>query len=84
MANFTEQDLKDAADDIALMAGFPIELRVVLMSHLMRMTPSLEALQWLTHTLVTCVPHWPGILEVRLLLCSRYDPADGIVPPNTH
>ena len=48
------------------------------MTELRRMCPSRTALDWLVREAVTHVRVWPGLAELRGILCTRYDAADGI------
>lgn len=47
------------------------------MRELAAMCPSREALKWLTAEAMAHVTPWPGMAELRGLLCTRYDAADG-------
>jgi hypothetical protein len=78
---FTQKDLDLAVGRMALMDFFPQESKGALKVELAAMCPSLEALHWLTDTLVSGPGKWPGIAEVRGLLCTRFDAADGIDRP---
>ena len=75
---FNERDLTDAVDELATLPFFPHESRGAVMIMLRRMCPHRAALRWLTGQVVNHVDQWPGIAELRGILCSRYDPADGI------
>jgi hypothetical protein len=48
------------------------------MRYLAEMCPHREALRWLVRQVVNYAAKWPGLAEVRGILCTRYDPADGI------
>ena len=75
---FTEQDLIQAVDDLATVPFFPSESRGSVMTQLRRMCPHRTALRWLVAEVVNHVGSWPGLAELRGILCSRYDAADGI------
>jgi len=62
---------------------FPTEpiVRSEIQNELRRMVPNVEALQWLTNQVVTRVRDWPGIVEIRGLLETRYTAADGAPDP---
>jgi hypothetical protein len=75
---FTEQDLVQAVDDLATMPYFPTESRGSVMTLLRKMCPHRTALRWLVAEAVNHVDKWPGLAELRAILCMRYDPADGI------
>jgi hypothetical protein len=75
---FTPADLESACDDLAMLAYFPRDARASVMRLLRVMCPHRRALKWLVAELVNHVNYWPGPAEVRGLLCTRFDPADGI------
>jgi hypothetical protein len=76
------QDLEDAFDQLRLMEFPPPEgSRAVLMNALDSMCPHKRALEWLISELVNRVSKWPGLAEVRGLLCRRFDAKDGIDRP---
>lgn len=75
---FTPADLEAACDDLAMMEYFPRDSRVSVMSLLRNICPHKPALKWLVAELVNHVGTWPGPAEVRGLLCTRFDPPDGI------
>lgn len=75
---FTQKDLERACDDLAMMPFFPNEARASVMLLLVRMCPSKRALDWLVAECVNHVERWPGPAELRGLLCTRFDAADGI------
>lgn len=75
---YTNQDLDAALDDMEMLKYFPKEARASVKLLFIRMIPHRRALIWLTRELVDHVGEWPGPAEVRGLLCTRYDAADGI------
>ena len=75
---FTLDDLNRACDHLATLPYFPKEARGPVMTALRRMCPHKRALEWLVEEVVNHVPSWPGLAELRGILCSRFDPADGI------
>jgi hypothetical protein len=50
--------------------------REMIIDELMCMTPSVEALRWLTSAMVRRVGEWRSLRELRLVLESRYTPLD--------
>jgi hypothetical protein len=72
---FTEQDLVEAVGDLSTMPYFPEASRSAVMTLLRKMCPHRTALRWLVAEVVNHVGTWPGIAELRGILCSRYDPA---------
>lgn len=80
-AKFNQRDLEIACDDLATMPYFPHESRASVMRLLVMMCPHREALRWLVDQCVNHVGKWPGLSELRGLLCTRYDPADGVDQP---
>jgi hypothetical protein len=79
---FTERDLEAAVNDLETIPYFPKEGRATVMTHLRRMCPHKRALRWTVDTAVMKCRQWPGISELRGLLCTRFDAADGIDEPN--
>lgn len=75
---FTLEDLNRACDHLATLPFFPKESRGPVMTTLRRMCPHKRALEWLVAEVVNHVPSWPGLAELRGILCSHFDPADGI------
>lgn len=57
---------------------FPRESRASVMRLLRVLCPHKRALKWLVSELVNHVNKWPGAAEVRGVLCTRFEPADGI------
>lgn len=74
---FNEKDLERACDDLAMLPYFPSESRQSVMRLLALMCPHKEALLWVVAEAVSRAPKWPGPTELRGLLCTRYDAADG-------
>jgi hypothetical protein len=81
MAKLTDQDLIDAVEDLGMIAFFPQESKGAVMRELRKMCPNRESLLWTVSTVVAKCDKWPGIAEIRGLLCTRYDAADGIDQP---
>ena len=75
---FTPADLERACDDLTMLEFFPRESRASVMRLLRVICPHRRALKWLVAELVNQVNKWPGPAEVRGLLCTRFDPADGV------
>jgi hypothetical protein len=75
---FTEQDLIEAVDDLSTMPYFPAEARGAVLTMLRKMCPTRTALKWLIAEAVNHVDRWPGMAELRGILCTRHTPADGI------
>lgn len=78
---FTLDDLNIACDDLATIPYFPTSSRASVIVQLGRMCPHKRALEWLTSTAVARCKQWPGMSELRGLLCSRFDAADGLDEP---
>lgn len=78
---FTLNDLEVACDDLATIPYFPRESRASIIVQLQRMCPHLRALEWLVQTATAHCKQWPGLSDLRGLLCSRFDAADGIDEP---
>lgn len=74
----TEKDLQEAVEDLSMLPYFPTEARGAVMRQLAKMCPHKTALKWLISQVVDRVGKWPGPSELRGILCSRYDSADGI------
>ncbi len=79
---FSKQDLMQAAAELATIPFFPAEAQLVVMQQLARMCPHKQALRFVVDTAVARCKRWPGISELRGLLCSRYNAADGIDEPS--
>lgn len=77
-SSISQADLDEAVNDLSMMPYFPIEARASVMALLARMCPSKKALNWLVAECVNRVGRWPGPAELRGLLCTRFDAADGI------
>ena len=75
---FNQRDLERAVGDFAMLRFWTAEMRAPVMELLQRMCPHKEALTWLVDTVVNRLGEWPGSAELRGLLCTRYDAADGI------
>jgi hypothetical protein len=78
---FTLEDLEQACDDLELLKYPKTMQRAAIMRLFRNMVPHKRALRWLVGELVNQVGEWPGSAEVRGLLCTRFDPADGIDRP---
>ncbi|MCL4853371.1 MAG: hypothetical protein KJZ78_18605 [Bryobacteraceae bacterium] len=80
MAKFNEADLRRANARLAMCSFYPSDeaVQAAIMELLAKMCPSLEALQWLTTTMIDRVGVWKGPMELRGVLCWRYKPADGV------
>jgi hypothetical protein len=75
---FTDSELEEAVDDLEMLQFFPKESRGAVLTLLRKMVPHKTALTWLISECVNHIGKWPGPAELRGLLCTRYDPADGI------
>lgn len=77
---FSAKELDHAINRLRLMKFFPSEpgAGAALAELLAKICPHREALEWLVSTLQNHVAEWPGAHEVRGLLCTRYDAADGV------
>jgi hypothetical protein len=78
---FTVEDLEMACDDLATIPFFPREERASIMRQLAKMCPHREALRFIVDTTLARCKKWPSPSDLRGLLCSRYDAADGIDEP---
>ena len=78
---FTAQEITDAAEDLGTIPFFPSEAQASIMRQLMKMCPHREALWFVVDTAVARCKRWPGMSELRGLLCTRYNAADGIDEP---
>ena len=78
-SKITQGDLERACNRLETMDFFPKEQRAVVMEELLRMAPHAEALEWTVSTAVARTGKWPGLAELRGLLCQEFTPADGIV-----
>ena len=74
------KDLENAVEEMTLLRGFPEGEgpRAALVRLLGRMVPHRRALFFLIELVVAHHDRWPGPRELRGLLCTRFDPADGI------
>ena len=78
---FTIKDLEQACDDLqAFCPFFPKDQRQSVMTMFRRMIPHKRALRWLIDELCDNVGNWPSGADLRGLLCSRFDAADGKDP----
>lgn len=77
---FNESDLRRANSRLAMLQYYPTDpmTQAAIQELLAKMCPSLEALEWLTNTMVNRVGTWKGSLELRGALCWRYRPDDGV------
>jgi hypothetical protein len=75
---FTDRDLEKACEDLALLRYWTPDMPAPVMHFLAQICPHRQALQWLVAELVNRIGYWPGSAEVRGLLCTRYNAADGI------
>ncbi len=77
---FSRADLERANLRLAMCSFYPSDPGVqgAIMALLAQICPSLEALNWLTDTMVNRIGTWKGPAELRGILCWRYRPADGI------
>jgi hypothetical protein len=74
----TQADLERACNRLETMDFFPKEQRAVVMEELLRMAPHADALEWTVSHAVARSGKWPGLAELRGLLCQEFTPADGI------
>ena len=77
---FSAKELDHAINRLRLMKFFPPDAaaHAALAELLAKICPHREALEWLVSTLQNHIAEWPGAHEVRGLLCTRYDAADGV------
>jgi hypothetical protein len=74
----SETDLAEAMDDFATLPYFPHESRAAIVALLVRMVPHRRALKWLVGEFMNHIGKWHGPAELRGVLCTRFDPEDGI------
>jgi len=79
---FSQDDLGQACDDLGTIPYFPRESRSSVIFQLAKMCPHRRSLKWLVETALARCKGWPGMSELRGLLCTRFDAADGIDEPN--
>jgi hypothetical protein len=81
---FTIDDLEIAVGDLSTIPFFPSDerARASVMEQLRRMCPHIEGLRFIVDTAMARCKQWPGMSELRGLLCTRYNAADGIDEPN--
>jgi hypothetical protein len=79
---FSIDNLRDAVDDLATIPFFPKESRASVQREMAKMCPSYKALRFVVDTAQARCTQWPGMAELRGLLCSRFDAADGIDQPH--
>jgi hypothetical protein len=74
------EDLEEARVSLAMIPFFPAEPAVQsrVMVELARMCPHRRALQWVVATALAKCKTWPGVGELRGILCVRFAPADGV------
>lgn len=72
--------VKRALGSLSLLRFFPAdeEARAMLGEILAAMCPNDEACEWLVRRTLELHNEWPGPVELRAILCSRYPPADGV------
>jgi hypothetical protein len=78
---FNGDDLKRAVGTLRLIRFSPLadaDTASALMEELARMCPTLEGLEWVTRRTLQLYTEWPGLRELRAVLCARFQPADGI------
>ena len=75
---FTPKDLETALDDLSTMKYFPQHSRAAIMRQVAAMCPHKRALRYLVDQCLAHVAEWPGIAELRGILCNKFDPADGV------
>jgi hypothetical protein len=78
MNEITLEDLETAVDDLSTIPFFPNESRAAVQTFLAKICPHREAVAWLAAEATNRVRTWPGLAEIRGLLCTKFDAADGI------
>jgi hypothetical protein len=80
MGKLTQRDLNLAVSKLGMMRFFPSDpaVQAAVMNELRSMCRSREALEALVSKLTAYCPEWPGISEVRGLLCTFDVPGDGV------
>lgn len=76
----TKQHLDEATDQMQMLEYWRSDAAFIasVQTYLAKICPNVEALEWLTAALVNHIGKWPGPHELRGLLCTKYDAADGI------
>lgn len=78
MPDISKEDLERACDDLAMLPFFPVEARASVMHLLAKICPSKKALVWVVAEASNHWQKWHGSAELRGLLCTRFDAADGV------
>lgn len=79
---FTPKDLEMACAKLSTIPYFQVVNWAAVMDELRKMCPHYDALRFVVDTAVARCKQWPGMSELRGLLCSKFDAADGIDEPN--
>lgn len=76
----TKQQIVKAVEEFGMLRYFPADdaARKGVMRLLDRMVGTQEQLAWLVRTMVDQVGEWPGPVELRGVLCAKFQPADGV------
>jgi hypothetical protein len=74
------ETVRRAVGSLSLLRFFPAddEARGMLGEILAAMCPDDDACDWLVRRTLELHNEWPGPVELRAILCSRYPPADGV------
>lgn len=77
---FNRRDLDRAADKLKTIPYYPADggAQAAICEFVAKICPSREALCWLVDRLCETARAWPGLAEVRGLLCWKFRPNDGI------
>lgn len=80
MDKFTPADLQQAVEDLSMCDFFPREpgAQAAIMRLLAKIVPHRQALRWLVGEFTNKIGKWHGPAELRAVLCTRYQPQDGI------
>jgi hypothetical protein len=77
---FDRNDLATAADKLKTIPYYPTDAgaQAAICEFLAKICPHRAALLWVVDRLCESARAWPGLAEVRGLLCWKFRPADGI------
>jgi len=79
-SKITKSDLDAACDRLCILEFWKTDptFTASVKIFLGKICPGTEALDWLVSALVDHIGKWPGSHEVRGLLCTRFNAADGV------
>ena len=70
---------------MSVLKFFPSEpgARAMIAQMLIRICGTEERAEWLVNRVLVLYDEWPGPMELRAVLCSKFQPADGIEADST-